>query len=55
MNVKNRWKEARDALLGISKYAMDHNASEIDLKFLNSSAKTARIKVRANQNKSFDA
>ena len=51
MNVKDRWKETREALLGISKYAMDHNAGEIDLKFLNSSAETARIKVRTNQNK----
>lgn len=52
MNVKDRWNETREALLGISKYAMDHKCGEIDLKFLNSSAKTARIKVRTNQNKS---
>lgn len=52
MNEKDRWNETREALLGISKFALDHKSGEIDLKFLNSSDKTASIKVRTNQNKS---
>ena len=52
MNEKDRWSETREALVGISKYALEHKSGEIDLKFLNSSEKTARIKVRTNQNKS---
>ena len=52
MNEKDRWSETREALVGISKYALEHKSGEIDLKFLNSSEKTARIKVRTYQKKS---
>lgn len=52
MNEKDRWSETREALVGISKYALEQKSGEIDLKFLNSSEKTARIKVSTNQNKS---
>lgn len=51
MNEKDRWSETREALVGISKYALEQKSGEIDLKFLNSSEKTARIKVRINRNK----
>jgi hypothetical protein len=52
MAKKNKWNETREALVGIAKYALEHKCSEIDLKFLHSSDKTAGIMVRTIQNKS---
>jgi len=46
MRRKNRWNETREALAGIAKYAWDHKSGEIDLKFLNSNDRAARVKVR---------
>ena len=52
MYCYGRWGETRKALVGISNYTLEHKSREIDLKFLNSYEKTARIKVCTNQNKS---
>ena len=54
MAKKNKWNETREALVGIAKYALDNKSGEIDLKFLHSNDKTARIMVRIIHNK-FDA
>ena len=52
MKNYDRWGEIREALVGISNFTLEHKSHEIDLKFLNSNEKAARIKVRTIQNKS---